>query len=811
MSRFACPLLVLAALSAGPVPAGAQDVELLGRMNGTVPPPGYFARIAADPAAFTFSQETGAPLIRSRVRAAGGGGQAATVQAGVLGPRDEPVRGAFAFPIVLAQYADSPPPPFTRARIQQHMFDGPNPTGTVPEFYSAASGGRVQMSGAALPWVATDLTAAEVAGGSSGLGLGSRVAPFIRQAVARLDTVGVDWGRYDNDGADGIPNSGDDDGVVDVLTVLHPTPGGECTSPERDNRVWSHRWTLSALSGSGYNTRTPAAAGGIIRVDDYTIQPALSCDEVSINPIGVFVHELAHGFGLPDLYAVGGEHAGVGQWDLMGTGPWGCPGVFRPERPCPLGAWSRVALGWAQVVDLPADADLGVLRLAPAALDDRVFRIPVAGGPGDHVLLEHRARAGLDGDVPAEGLLVWQVNAELLARRWASNLVNADPDRMAVWLRQADGADELALPDGGRGDAGDVFTGAPGFDAFHVATAAPSVDHEGRPLGFTLLDIVPSGVNYTFHALSRFQSVTVRTVGADGIPGLVTLGGAPVGAGSIIRAPFSTLELVAALGVPIAPGVRTGFQGWEDGGAATRTFTVGTVDSTLTATYGNREVQVEVTMFSPVPDIVPGVLEVSPGTVDGWGPAGSQVEVSVVPRNGFRFLGWSGDLEGEPNPTLVTLTHPVVAAATFEVTYGFAATTDSLEVPAAETLEVALEVANANLPVLWSLESGTLPDGLRLEGDGVLRGAALETGAFDTRIRATDALGLTAVQSLVVDVVAPAFSVEGLVTPFLEAGALPTAMQLQFLDHHGNQNGSYDVGDLRAYLLAHPNLREQEP
>ena len=41
----------------------------------------------------------------------------------------------------------------------------------------------------------------------------------------------IDWGLYDNDGPDGMPNSGDDDGFVDVLSVLHPQRGGECGGP----------------------------------------------------------------------------------------------------------------------------------------------------------------------------------------------------------------------------------------------------------------------------------------------------------------------------------------------------------------------------------------------------------------------------------------------------------------------------------------------------------------------------------------------------------------------------------------------------
>jgi M6 family metalloprotease-like protein len=58
------------------------------------------------------------------------------------------------------------------------------------------------------------------------------------------------------------------------------------------------------LAGGGhYTTSTPRnGAPGNIRIDDYTIQPVYDCQALEINQIGVFAHELGHGFGLPDLY-----------------------------------------------------------------------------------------------------------------------------------------------------------------------------------------------------------------------------------------------------------------------------------------------------------------------------------------------------------------------------------------------------------------------------------------------------------------------------------------------------------------------------
>ena len=48
-------------------------------------------------------------------------------------------------------------------------------------------------------------------------GLG-RFAAFNREVLANVDAE-IDLGRYDNDGPDGLPNSGDDDGYVDFLFI----------------------------------------------------------------------------------------------------------------------------------------------------------------------------------------------------------------------------------------------------------------------------------------------------------------------------------------------------------------------------------------------------------------------------------------------------------------------------------------------------------------------------------------------------------------------------------------------------------------
>jgi bacillopeptidase F (M6 metalloprotease family) len=130
-------------------------------------------------------------------------------------------------------------------------------------------------------------------------------------------------------------------------------------------------------------------------VDDYVIQPAKNCDNVTIVDIGVFCHEFGHALGLPDLYDTnncGGSCAGdngIGHWGIMGSGNWNSP--TRPAHPC---AWTRVQMGWVvpTVVDWTnAFTSVGNINDNPIAYklpftDDRFRRSTVCSINGAYSL-----------------------------------------------------------------------------------------------------------------------------------------------------------------------------------------------------------------------------------------------------------------------------------------------------------------------------------------------------------------------------------------------------------------------------------------
>jgi len=255
--------------------------------------------------------------------------------------------GHFAMPVVMGLYSNVSTPPVTASAVSNVLF-GSLASGTLRDYYHDMSFNLFDVSGTVFDWVSLAHTEDYYINGLyRGIDTdSSKTGNMIKELADALDPT-VDFGSFDNDGPDGVPNSGDDDGFVDVLLVVHPTWGAEC---DYSLHMWSHSFTYSGWPVSGgqpYSTNDAAANGGTIKIDDYIIVPALSCEGTKIIEIGVICHEFGHVLGLPDLYDYDGGSSGIGYWGLMGAGNWNTP-----ESPAYLECWSREQLGWLNPIDI---------------------------------------------------------------------------------------------------------------------------------------------------------------------------------------------------------------------------------------------------------------------------------------------------------------------------------------------------------------------------------------------------------------------------------------------------------------------------
>ncbi|MGW8267691.1 MAG: M6 family metalloprotease domain-containing protein [Longimicrobiales bacterium] len=376
----------------------------------------------------------------------------------------EALTGTLPVAIILALFADSPDPHVSAEDVQRALFDGPSSFGTASEFYAEASGGRFGLTGYVTPWVRTSLTMAEVVGSEWGLGEDGKTGTYLFDAVAAADSL-IDFTQFDNDGPDGIPNSGDDDGVADAVAIQFLEVSASCGGPS----VWPHRSRLEDWSdGVLFETDDIGAAGTPIVVSDYTTQGATDCGGVAVQNATVIAHELGHVLGLPDLYdrsrGIRPEDRRwvVGCWSLMAAGSWGCGLDDRMAwvRPTHFGAWEKEVLGWLSEVEVVKPAlDLS-FALEPVRTAGRVLKIPLEPGlplsNSEYLLVEYRTRAGFDAGLPADGVLVYHVDPKVDGNQPCDSC----PQIYRVGLLEADGNNSLrrSFPEGGnRGEAGDAW------------------------------------------------------------------------------------------------------------------------------------------------------------------------------------------------------------------------------------------------------------------------------------------------------------------------------------------------------------------
>src|SRR5687768_11731290 len=123
-----------------------------------------------------------------------------------------PLRGTLGMPIIAGTFADVTPKydrtVYDTAYFGSHAGVGPY---SVARYYREVSLGALTFAGTTTPWITLPRTRASYVDGSAA-DVWRRYGEFARDLLVRAEDI-VDWRRYDNDGPDGVPNSGDDDGA----------------------------------------------------------------------------------------------------------------------------------------------------------------------------------------------------------------------------------------------------------------------------------------------------------------------------------------------------------------------------------------------------------------------------------------------------------------------------------------------------------------------------------------------------------------------------------------------------------------------
>ncbi|MEX0907936.1 MAG: M6 family metalloprotease domain-containing protein, partial [Gemmatimonadota bacterium] len=428
--------------------------------------------------------------VRLRREQLAAGGDLDGMTPGRLAAAGAALTGTLRIPVIPIHYADVAVP-FGRPALVQRLFGAGTPdTMSLAGYWDEVSGGLLGVDGVVSPWIETRHPARHyLPADHFGWSSFGRVEE-LRDEVLRAADRYMDFSQFDNDGPDGVPDSGDDDGFVDFIALVYALP---CPS-DGAGAIWPHRGAMTPFS-----TRSAGANGEAIRIADYVILPVV--DPVTCGPlqVGVLAHEMGHALGLPDLYDYDGTSQGIGAWGLMGTGSHAAH-----HSPAHLGAWEKEQLGWVTVSWL--EQGDSTIAVPPVGTHRTVYRSD--GDDGAYLLLENRQRAGSDAHLAGAGLLIWSVDPE----RAELGAWNMDERRAAVSLLQADQRNDLAA--GQPADAGDPFPGETGRHSFSSPAVGGLRLEDIRELGDVVYASVRQG---SAHALLAVTPGVLRlTALADG-------------------------------------------------------------------------------------------------------------------------------------------------------------------------------------------------------------------------------------------------------------------------------------------------------
>jgi M6 family metalloprotease-like protein len=397
-------------------------------------------------------------------------------------------RGSYNALVIFARFADEAAGDNRKPTWADDLFDAALP-GSFTHFYDEMSRGQLTVAGdvATKRYASLSPRADYIAAEAGTFG---NYGPFNLEILSQADED-IDLGLFDNDGPDGVPNSGDDDGYVDVLFI-------NLLTVPRDFFIGGATGLASLGLLTDFLSDDAASGGGVIRVRSQFSGFGGTTQRGHVFSVtaSTMCHEFAHVLGLPDLFdqstvTASGQidpevdSAGIGKWGLMGLGTlgWGVE-----DGPNAFSAWSLARLGWlgidnSRLVELNESSPAHQLH----SIDDDGQVLRISMSEDEYFLMENRQAQDsyYNRNIPGEGLLLWHVDERAdndEERHKQVDLVCADGlyadrgfpgqtpdpvtggDNLDFWARDASYA---TAHNGNQGDATDPFDGvtATRFDA----------------------------------------------------------------------------------------------------------------------------------------------------------------------------------------------------------------------------------------------------------------------------------------------------------------------------------------------------------
>lgn len=268
--------------------------------------------------------------------------------------------------------------------------------GSVAQYYSDSSNGKFRpVFDIVGPYTLSQSMA--YYGSNSGNTTDVKYRDMIREACQLALSGGADFSQYDSD----------NDGYADLVYVVY-AGYGENSFGADPNALWPKSGSHSIGTFSDKQVYR-------FGISNELYGTAENNPGKLMDGIGVFVHEMGHTLGLPDVYPPNGwtndeyDSQSMEQWDLMDAGEYNGNSYY----PTPLTAWEREWLGWTDA--MPQVKDNSTYTLAPLFVGGTGMRVENRNDPSgkEFYILENIPRgasAGWYRYMPAKGMLVTHIN-----------------------------------------------------------------------------------------------------------------------------------------------------------------------------------------------------------------------------------------------------------------------------------------------------------------------------------------------------------------------------------------------------------------
>jgi M6 family metalloprotease-like protein len=389
--------------------------------------------------------------------------------------------------VLLIDFADYPASQ-TAASINGKIFGngaGEYPLESLRNYYRRSSYNQLEIQGSTLGWYRPAYTRAGVPQTDAGR------ENLIKEALTYFNGQGHDFSQYDND----------NNGVIDYFLVIWTGPPGEWAS------FWWGYYT-------GWDSRF-ILDGKQFKGTTYSWQWESRPYPGTFSPY-VTIHETGHALGLPDLYDYDdtvGPKGGVGGLDMM-AGNWGDHNGF-----------SKMLLDWLTPEVCAGASRTLTLRPTGSYPEAVIFwrNYNIASPFTEFFMAQNRYRVKNDTGLPADGLLLWHIDARLDAGG-SFRYDNSYTAHKLVRLMEADGLEEIEQ--GHSANAGDYYV--PG-KALGPGTVPNSKAYSGSQTNIYLDTITSSSsamtCNISFAGRTLEIAVNNASLGTTNpAPGIYTYG-----------------------------------------------------------------------------------------------------------------------------------------------------------------------------------------------------------------------------------------------------------------------------------------------